>query len=160
MGGGAAAAALNLQRALATLGNTVRDGVLMAVKADGIIGPASAAAVNRAFTTHIGAGQSPAQFRTGALTIFLVAQYAADLTKLLAAETLRRGAAPAAAVPGTFPSTADPSSSAAATIPSPPPAALPETSSTALWAMGGIALLAVGVGIYFIASGAGETSPG
>jgi hypothetical protein len=133
----------------------------MAVKADGIIGPASAAAVNRAFTTHIGAGQSPAQFRTGALTIFSVAQYAPDLTKLLAAETLRRGGAPAAAVRGTFPSTADPSSSAAATIPSPPRSApLPETSSTALWAMGGIALLAVGVGIYFMSADSSAPAAG
>jgi aryl-alcohol dehydrogenase-like predicted oxidoreductase len=156
--GAASPVAQALQNALATLGRTVRDGVLMAVVADGTIGPATASAVNRAFTTHIGAGQAPAQFRTGRLSIFEVAQYAADLTKLISAEVARRGGTPAAAA-ATFPSTADPNSSAAM-VPGPATMPLPERSSSALWALGGLALLAVGAGIYFMASSDSASSAG
>jgi lysozyme family protein len=101
----------NLQRALAQLGTVVRDGVLMAIKADGAIGPKTVVAVNRAFTTHIGAGQSPAQFRTGRLTTPEIQASAPALTVLLSKEASRRAAvstpgAPAATTTPAYPPTA------------------------------------------------------
>jgi lysozyme family protein len=101
----------NLQRALAQLGTVVRDGVLIAVKPDGVAGPRTVVAVNRAFTTHIGPGQSPAQFRTGRLTTPEVQASAPALTILISKEAARRSAvstpgAPAATVTPAYPPTA------------------------------------------------------
>lgn len=93
----ASADVARIQRALAALAAATRDGRL-SVKADGVTGPATAAAVNRAFTTHIGAGQAPAAYRTGKLTPAVIADvaHASSIASLIEAEARRRGAAPAA----------------------------------------------------------------
>jgi len=77
-----------LQRALALLAMATGDSKL-AVKADGITGPATAAAVNRAFTTYI--SSAPAAYRTGKLTAATVGAQAAALSALVEGEVSRRG---------------------------------------------------------------------
>lgn len=90
------AQAIRVQKALAALGNKIGDVVLKKIKADGAIGSATAAAVNKAFTKHIGSGQAPTNFRTGKLTPNDVKANATALAGLIEAETMRRGgAAPA-----------------------------------------------------------------
>ncbi len=81
----------DLQAALKALGAAVRDGVLMRIVVDGKLGPASVAAVNRAFTTHIGPGQAPAQYRTGSLTLQQIVTEMANLIMLIQREAARRG---------------------------------------------------------------------
>jgi len=81
---------LGLQHALRVLGQTVGDKRLM-IGADGFVGPGTVAAVNIAFTTHVGAGQAPQQYRTGKLTLFQVAQSCATLRALVENEVERRG---------------------------------------------------------------------
>jgi hypothetical protein len=83
--------ALALQRALRGLAALTRDRGLM-VAADGRVGPATVAAVNRAFTKHIGPGQAPAELRTGALPAAMVAASAPQLAALVLAEARRRQA--------------------------------------------------------------------
>lgn len=78
-----------LQLALTALGTQIKDSALK-IAADGVIGPKTVAAVNRAFTKHLGAGQAPAQYRTGKLTQAQVVSVAATLTTLLQQETARR----------------------------------------------------------------------
>ncbi len=96
-----APAAAALQDALRALGNAVRDGALMKIKSDGLIGPGTTAAVNHAFTTHIGPGQAAPGFRTGALTTYQVAQNAIALAQIANAEAKRRLGLPGTAKPGT-----------------------------------------------------------
>lgn len=81
-----------LQRGLRTLGAVARDGALAAIKPDGVLGPRTVVAVNRALTRHIGAGQAPAAFRTGALTLAQVAANANTIIPVIEAEVSRRGA--------------------------------------------------------------------
>jgi lysozyme family protein len=81
-----------LQAALATLGKVVGSAQLKAVKADGVIGPKTVAAVNWAFTHHIGAGQAAAQYRTGKLPQDYVLFNANTLSNLIETEIARRGA--------------------------------------------------------------------
>lgn len=85
------ATALRLQAALVQLGNVVRDSVLMVMGIDGALGGKTVIAVNRAFTTHIGAGQAPAAVRTGKLTLAWIKAHAAMLSGYLEAEVRRRG---------------------------------------------------------------------
>lgn len=82
--------AKRLQQALANLGQVTGSATLKAVKADGAIGAKTVAAVNWAFTNHIGSGQAPAQFRTGKLTLDTVKGQAGELSKLIEAEVVRR----------------------------------------------------------------------
>jgi lysozyme family protein len=153
-----------LQRALAALGNTVGDTSLSSISIDGVIGPGTTAAVNRAFTVHIGPGQAAARFRTGALTQAQVANEAALETSVILAEVTRRGGAVVVAkTPISTPSSsyAPPKPPAVATTvyvpPSPgyttstpsysPPAS--GSSSIAMWSLAGLGLVAVAAGIYY-----------
>lgn len=79
-----------LQAALRQLGTTVRDPLLARMGVDGIIGPATVRLVNRAFTTHIGPGQAPAQFRTGTLSTASIVANAQGLAQLARNESARR----------------------------------------------------------------------
>src|SRR3990167_7497807 len=65
-GAAKSAAVLRLQKALRLLASVTRDTAINVV-ADGLIGPKTTAAANRALTRHIGPGQAPASYRTGAL---------------------------------------------------------------------------------------------
>lgn len=85
------ASAKQLQMALSTLGKITGSAQLKAVKADGAIGPKTVAAVNWAFTKHLGAGQAPAQYRTGKLTIDTVKAQGSVLASLIESEIRRRG---------------------------------------------------------------------
>lgn len=78
-----------LQAAIASLGAIIGD-TSIKLTADGVIGPATTAAVNRALTVHIGSGQAPAQFRTGHLTASDISYNIAALTTLVQREAARR----------------------------------------------------------------------
>ena len=82
--------AKRLQTALANLGKATGSATLKAVKADGAVGAKTVAAVNWAFTNHIGSGQAPAEFRTGRLDLDTVKGQAGVLAKLIEAEVVRR----------------------------------------------------------------------
>lgn len=82
---------MDLQSALVALGNGIRDGVLMKVAVDGLIGPKTAAATNRAMTVHLGPGQAPANLRTGSLSQSEIVSQADALTNLIETEIKRRG---------------------------------------------------------------------
>jgi len=82
---------LELQTALKALGQGVGDNILRAIVTDGLIGPKTTAATNRALTVHIGAYQAPANFRTGTLSQATVAANASELAQLVDAEAQRRG---------------------------------------------------------------------
>lgn len=141
-----APAAAALQNALNALGKTIGDTSLK-LTVDGVVGPATVQAVNRALTTHVGSGQAPAALRTGQLDISTVAQNAVQLTGLITAEVGRRGGAvaplPAAAAPT--------ASTAPATAPMPAPlapSAAGELSTKAAWSLVGLNLLATAAGAY------------
>lgn len=135
-------AAINLQNELRGLGNTVGDPVLKALQIDGFVGPNTTAAVNRAFTTHIGPGQADASFRTGALTVGEVAGMAPQLTLLVANEIARRGGASSPP-----PTLRPPTSTNVPT--SETPVLEPGTMPTAAWFLvAGMALVA-GYGGYY-----------
>ena len=84
-------AAAELQNAVRALGHVVNDPVLKKVGIDGIVNGSTVVAVNRAFTMHIGAGQAPADLRTGKLTLADLAGRAPVMTAAIAAEVVRRG---------------------------------------------------------------------
>lgn len=88
------ALALALQNSVRQLGAAVNDKAL-AIKADGIIGPGTVAAVNRALTRHV--ATAPANMRTGALNLDTVKAAAQTITTLLLGEIARRKAAAAKA---------------------------------------------------------------
>lgn len=78
-----------LQQALRTLGQLVRDPVLQ-IKPDGIVGPATRRAVNAALVKYM-ARTAPARIRKGNLTINTITKHADDLFNRVTAEvTLRR----------------------------------------------------------------------
>lgn len=140
--------ALQLQTALAALGRTVADQALAGLPADGFVGPATVAAVNRAFTTHIGSGQAAARYRTGKLTQAQVANEADTITGIIGAEVLRRGAklpAPVATA-GEQPGPARPSTTANVPVPT---AVAPAGNRRAGWALLGLSAVAAGLGFYF-----------
>jgi peptidoglycan hydrolase-like protein with peptidoglycan-binding domain len=117
-------AAKSLQDALRALGAK-----------NGVVGPATVAAVNRAFTAHVGSGQAPPAYRTGALSLYDVAQLAGTLAQLVSAEVTRRGGslvAPPAALP--------------------PPGAAPGGSSTLWWVLGGLGVAIVLGGVLYTAT--------
>jgi lysozyme family protein len=92
--GAASPVGASLQRAVAALGKAVGDRVLASVKADGIVGPGTAAAVNRALVTY--ATNAPPALRTGRLTVFDVAKNASSLTSTISAASAGRGGKPVA----------------------------------------------------------------
>lgn len=78
-----------LQTALRVLSPLVHDKTLL-IGADGVIGPQTVAAVNKAFTTVVAA---PANFRTGALTAAMIGASVKTLAQLAEAEvSVRRKA--------------------------------------------------------------------
>ena len=89
--GAASSAIAGLQTALKGFGQSVGDTVLRAIVVDGLIGPKTVAAANRALRQHIGAGQAPQDLRTGVLTQAQVVTNAAQITQLVNAEATRRG---------------------------------------------------------------------
>jgi hypothetical protein len=93
-GASANPAVFDLQTALVSLGNAVRDSTLMALATDGLIGPLTTAAVNRALTVHVGPGSAAASLRTGNLTQAAVVSNAAALTAAVQAERARRTGVP------------------------------------------------------------------
>jgi hypothetical protein len=73
------------------LGKGVGDTVLIKIVIDGLIGPKTTEATNRAFTRHIGSGQAPASLRTGKLTQSEVVTRAETLAAYIDTELVRRG---------------------------------------------------------------------
>jgi len=88
------ATAKRLQAALATLGKIAGSAQLKAIKVDGALGKKTVAAVNLTFTKHLGAGQAPAQYRTGKLTLNQVKGNAGTFATLIENEIRRRGGVP------------------------------------------------------------------
>lgn len=136
------AAAIALQNAVRALGRQVGDPVLAALAVDGFVGPKTTEAVNRAFTTHIGSGQAPADVRTGALSLTDVATRAPQLTQLASAEVVRRGGA----VPAPPAMKATPAAAKAATGEDLAPIA--GDYPNALWALVGLNALAAVTGAW------------
>lgn len=91
MFGAAVQSVADLQNILLILGKNIGDPVLKALVVDGMIGPKTVAATNRALVTHIGAGQAPAAFRTGTLTQAQVLAEVGTITGILVKEAQRRG---------------------------------------------------------------------
>jgi lysozyme family protein len=89
--GAASVPVAGLQTALANFGAKIGDAVLKAIKVDGLIGPKTTAAANRALRQHIGAGQAPQDLRTGVLTQAQVLANAAQIAQLVNTEARRRG---------------------------------------------------------------------
>jgi len=93
----------SLQTALIALGQKVGDGTLSALVLDGLIGPKTTAAANRAFAMYVSG--APANFATGTLSQSQVSTNASSLASYVNAELSRRGGAkttalvPAAAAP-------------------------------------------------------------
>lgn len=137
-----APAATALQNALRALGKATKDTILTAVAADGVIGPATQAAVNRALTAHIGSGQAPAALRTGTLTVSAIAQNATQIGGLVTAEVGRRGGSVAQSVAPT--QTVAPTSVVTSTI----PVEAPELPSRLGWSLLGLNLTAAAVGTF------------
>jgi len=89
--GAASTAIADLQEALVSLGKGIGDNTLSKIVVDGVMGPKTAAAVNRALTVHLGSGQAPANLRTGSLPQATIKSQAATITQLIQAEVHRRG---------------------------------------------------------------------
>jgi len=136
-------AAADLQTALRSLGARVGDPRL-SVPIDGIVGPETVQAAERAFSTHIGPGQAPAALRAGGLGILGVAQNASVMADLANAETTRRGGAIAVTPP---PPKGIKVAIGPAEIITEPPGA-----SRKVWALVGLNALAASIGIYFAAT--------
>jgi hypothetical protein len=90
-GASASQAIAGLQTALVSLGKGIGDTTLSKIVVDGLMGPKTTAAVNRALTVHLGTGQAPANLRTGSLSQAMITSQAATITQLLEAEVKRRG---------------------------------------------------------------------
>jgi lysozyme family protein len=139
--------AADLQTALTALGRRAGDVELQKLPIDGVIGPMTVSAVNKAFTTHVGSGQAQAQFRTGKLSLYDVARDAPTFVQLLRAEMVRRGSE----VPPTPPP-------AAGAIPAPPqidigPAQIipvPSEHTGALWVLAAANFVAAGLGAWYL----------
>lgn len=80
-----------LQNALVALGKGIGDTSLSKLTIDGLIGPKTTAATNRAFTVHLGSGQAPASYRTGAMSQAQVETSANTLAAYIETELVRRG---------------------------------------------------------------------
>lgn len=147
-------AAISLQNALKALGKAVGgDPALLNLAVDGFVGPNTTAAVNRAFTTHIGAGQAPAQFRTGAMSMADVASAASTLAGLVSTEVARRGGS----VPSA-PNLKPPSSVSQATSSELPVLAVDSGTGGSSWYLVGAMALLTGLGAYSELRGSGRSS--
>jgi hypothetical protein len=136
-------AAADLQAALRGLGARVGDAGLASLPIDGIVGPATVQAAERAFSTHIGPGQAPAALRAGGLGILGVAQSASVMADLANAETTRRGGALV---------TTPPPPKGTVRVEIGPAEIMTEPSSRKMWALVGLNALAATIGIYFVAT--------
>jgi len=89
----------SLQTALISLGRRVGDSSLTALVLDGLIGPKTTTATNRAFAMYISG--APANFATGTLSQSQVSTNASSLASYVNAEVQKRGGAakPTALVP-------------------------------------------------------------
>lgn len=134
--------ALLLQNALFSLGRTVGDQELAALAVDGFVGPKTTAAVNKAFTTHVGPGQAGADLRSGTLSQADVAANAQQLAQILTGEIQRRGGQLTQKPPKT-PAPGDVDVDIG-------PAQIEPRAGTplAVWALLGLNALTLGVGLY------------
>lgn len=89
--GAASQPIVDLQTALVSLGKGIGDNTLSKIVVDGVIGPKTVAATNRALTVHLGAGQAPANLRTGSLSQAVIVSQADAIATLINTETRRRG---------------------------------------------------------------------
>jgi hypothetical protein len=89
--GAASQPIVDLQTALVALGKGIGDNILSKIVIDGLIGPKTTAATNRALTVHLGAGQAPANLRTGSLSQAIVVSQAEAIAGLIETEVKRRG---------------------------------------------------------------------
>lgn len=80
-----------LQNALVILGKGIGDNILKAIVVDGLMGPKTMAAVNRALSVHVGSGQAAASLRTGTLTQAQILTQISGITNTLSNEASRRG---------------------------------------------------------------------
>lgn len=172
LGASYSSAVASLQNALVALGRGIGDPTLMKVAIDGIMGPKTAAATNRALTVHLGAGQAPSNLRTGSLPQGTITSMAAQITALITTEIARRGfsapstvkapakkavAARPAATPAFVPTPAVPAQLAPAAA-SPVyrvPAAVDTDSdlgSVMKWAAIGVGVVALGGVAYYLAT--------
>lgn len=85
--------AARLQAALKALGNTVGDATLKAIKVDGVIGPATARAVNLAIASYVGA---TAEFPNANFTVATAKRQASALAQLITTAVVRNGGTVAA----------------------------------------------------------------
>jgi hypothetical protein len=85
---GGASPAAQLQNALKALGVTSGDPLLMAIKVDGIVGPATVKGVNHALSNYV--GSTPA-FPRADMTVAKVRQYAGALASLMATRVAKSG---------------------------------------------------------------------
>ncbi len=84
--------AADMQNALIALGRKAGDIELQNLSVDGVIGPQTVSAVNKAFGTHVGDLQTQATFRaSGKLTQYQVAEAAATIVSQLRASILSKG---------------------------------------------------------------------
>jgi hypothetical protein len=130
--GAASASVVGLQTALANFGRQIGDAALKAIVADGLIGPKTTAAANRAMRQHIGAGQAPQDLRTGVLTQAQVVANAAQLTTLINTEARRRGFGIATA-PATVKKPVAKAKAPAAAVTYIPPAASKPSAAAQAW---------------------------
>jgi hypothetical protein len=89
--GAASQSIVALQNGLKALGQGVGDNILRAIVVDGLIGPKTTAATNRALTVHVGEFQAPATLRTGSLSQAQVVANADALAQIINTEAQRRG---------------------------------------------------------------------
>jgi hypothetical protein len=89
--GAASQSIVALQNGLKALGQGVGDNILRAIVVDGLIGPKTTAATNRALTVHVGEYQAPATLRTGSLSQAQVVANADALAQIINTEAQRRG---------------------------------------------------------------------
>jgi hypothetical protein len=147
---------LQLQTALVSLGNVVGDSTLKALVTDGLIGPETATATNRALITHLAVGEAAALYRTGKLTQAQIVAYADILAMIVENAVKKRG--------GTLVAARAPAKKAAVTPAEYRPAepAVPRTAMLAplvdtqgkivKWAVIGLGVVVVaGVVYYFVA---------
>ena len=170
--GAASQSIADLQTALVGLGKGIGDNTLIKIVVDGVMGPKTAAATNRALTVHLGAGQAPANLRTGSLSQAAISSQAAAITQLLDAETARRGfsvpaskklvaknrppaaKAPVPGIPASAYTPLAPASAAAVTpvyhVPSPASGGM-DLTSIMKWSAIGVGIIGVlGVGYYIM----------
>ena len=127
----------SLQTALIALGQKTGDATLSALVLDGLIGPKTTAATNRAFAMYVQG--APANYATGTLTQAQVGSNAAALAQYISAEATRRGGAVAK------PATGIPVSKAAVL-----PAVSDNSTQIVKWAAIGLGGVVVASVLYYI----------